>query len=325
MGQASQSFYARGKLLLSGEYFVMDGALALALPARFGQSLEVSYRKSYTPCLRWRGVDINGEVWFEAAFELWQFDFFAGCKPTAENYFLQKLLRAVREENHHFLRDQETTVEVTTRLEFPLNWGLGGSSTLIYNMAQWAYTSPFALQFKTLGGSGYDIACAQAEKPILYEKSSAGPCWTPIAFSPPFADQLYFVYLGKKQSTHQAIEDYRRCRLDKAQLAVKLSGITQELSRTKSLADFEFLLLGHEKIISQSLGIARIQELYFADYWAVVKSLGAWGGDFVLVTSDRSSEETRQYFNHRGFDIFLTYREMIADQGDGGSSDECLQ
>ncbi len=32
-------FSAHGKLLLSGEYFVLDGALGLALPANYGQHL----------------------------------------------------------------------------------------------------------------------------------------------------------------------------------------------------------------------------------------------------------------------------------------------
>jgi len=43
----SQSFYGNGKLLLSAEYFVLDGAVALALPTKLGQSLHVqenSYR-----------------------------------------------------------------------------------------------------------------------------------------------------------------------------------------------------------------------------------------------------------------------------------------
>ena len=37
----SQSFYAHGKLLITSEYLVLDGAEALALPTVYGQSLEV--------------------------------------------------------------------------------------------------------------------------------------------------------------------------------------------------------------------------------------------------------------------------------------------
>ena len=75
-----QSFYARGKLLLSGEYFVMDGAKALALPTQLGQHLMVTYKKSYSPCLQWKGVNSLGNTWFEAVFELWKFDLIEGSK-----------------------------------------------------------------------------------------------------------------------------------------------------------------------------------------------------------------------------------------------------
>ena len=35
------AFYSHGKLLLTGEYLVLDGALALAVPCKLGQSLTV--------------------------------------------------------------------------------------------------------------------------------------------------------------------------------------------------------------------------------------------------------------------------------------------
>lgn len=34
-------FYSNGKLLLSGEYAVLDGALSLAVPTKYGQLLSV--------------------------------------------------------------------------------------------------------------------------------------------------------------------------------------------------------------------------------------------------------------------------------------------
>ena len=42
----TQTFYSNGKLLITGEYVVLDGAKALALPTKFGQSLLVKDRKS---------------------------------------------------------------------------------------------------------------------------------------------------------------------------------------------------------------------------------------------------------------------------------------
>ena len=60
-----QFFYGHGKLLLTGEYFVMDGALALALPTTVGQSMKVKYRHSYKPTLNWKSYNHAGAVWFE--------------------------------------------------------------------------------------------------------------------------------------------------------------------------------------------------------------------------------------------------------------------
>ncbi len=51
----------------------------------------------------------------------------------------------------------------------------------------------------------------------------------------------------------------------------------------------------------------------FSDYWGEVKSLGAWGGDFVLVTSKKPIEETREYFLNKGNDVFIPYAELIIE------------
>ncbi len=57
---------------------------------------------------------------------------------------------------------------MNTHLDFPRDWGLGSSSTLINNVAQWAQVDPFDLHFKVSNGSGYDIACANEDSPIVY-------------------------------------------------------------------------------------------------------------------------------------------------------------
>ena len=97
------------------------------------------------------------------------------------------------------------SVHVETKLGFPKEWGLGSSSSLIYNLSQWAYVSPFELLFKTSIGSGYDVACAQSDGPILYKNDSEGPIYSPVVFNPSFKNNIYFVYLGKKQDTSKEI------------------------------------------------------------------------------------------------------------------------
>src|SRR6478609_1919746 len=58
-----QSFYSNGKLLITGEYLVLNGAKALALPTKFGQSLEVS--TIVEKKILWRSLDSDKSIWFE--------------------------------------------------------------------------------------------------------------------------------------------------------------------------------------------------------------------------------------------------------------------
>lgn len=307
--KVAHDYFGHGKVLLSGEYFVLDGAMALALPTTVGQSMRVRYEQSYAPTLNWKSYDLNGKEWMEANFEYWHFNEIDG-KNSDVTQFLQGLLRQARRQNPHFLREEMSTF-VETRLGFPLEWGLGSSSTLIHNIAQWAYTSPFELLFKTVGGSGYDIACAQSQTPILYEKKSGGPNWSPISFHPPFSESLYFIYLGKKQDSRAAVKMFEKSCPYSPELINAISSITSDMARAHYLTEFDFLIRAHEEIVSKTIKMTRIKEERFADYWGEIKSLGAWGGDFILATSNRTAEETRDYFINKGHYVFIPYHELI--------------
>ena len=54
----------------------------------------------------------------------------------------------MREQNQDFLAELKGAV-IETQLDFLRNWGLGSSSTLINNIAQWANVNPFDLQQKS--------------------------------------------------------------------------------------------------------------------------------------------------------------------------------
>ena len=57
------TFYSHGKLLLTGEYAVLDGALALALPTQYGQSLSI--RPSTEGSLLWKSLDDRNHCWYQ--------------------------------------------------------------------------------------------------------------------------------------------------------------------------------------------------------------------------------------------------------------------
>ncbi len=306
-----QYFYGHGKLLLSGEYFVMDGAQALALPTTVGQSMKVKYRTSYQPTLNWKSFDHKGTMWFESDYEFWHFNPIKTQENNATQSMLSDILRAVRLQNPHFLRD-DMDVMVETKIEFPLEWGLGSSSTFIYNIAQWAYVSPFELLKKTMGGSGYDIACAQAGGPIKFEKIDGKPQWETAHFNPSYRDHMYFLYLGHKQNSANEVMKYNDMNItNKAGIVSEISQLTREMVQAGDLITFNRVIKTHEDIIARALSYEKVKDTYFKDYWGEVKSLGAWGGDFVLITTDRSMEETREYFNSRGFGTLIAYDEIV--------------
>ena len=60
--------YSNGKLLLTSEYLVLDGAKALAIPTKFGQDLIV--QKIKEPSLIWESFDVENNCWFSAEFRL---------------------------------------------------------------------------------------------------------------------------------------------------------------------------------------------------------------------------------------------------------------
>jgi hypothetical protein len=46
----------------------------------------------------------------------------------------------------------------------------------------------------------------------------------------------------------------------------------------------------------------------FSDFKGEIKSLGAWGGDFVMVISE---SDPTAYFSEKGFTTVISYDEMI--------------
>jgi hypothetical protein len=76
----------------------------------------------------------------------------------------------------------------------------------------------------------------------------------------------------------------------------------------KSITDFNKLIIEHEQIISSIIKLKPVKDKLFPDYFGEIKSLGAWGGDFVLATGNSS---TPAYFKNKVFETILTYSEMI--------------
>ena len=298
-----QQFYSNGKLLLTGEYVVLDGALALAIPTSYGQMLEVA--ASEGKGLQWESYDHNGDCWFEGAFQV--MDSGIQCDkhdPISSN--LKELLNAAIRMNPGFLK-RIVGCRAKTTLNFPNEWGLGTSSTLVNNIAQWAGVDPFELLWASFGGSGYDIAAAGHDSPILYSVTNDVPKITPVQINWPFSDNLFFVHLNKKQDSREGIAMYKNAEKDASAIA-RISKLSMELLSCEYLTEFKNLAELHESILSNLLDIPRIKDRLFPDFKGLVKSLGAWGGDFVLVSGQKSD---MRYFEDKGFSTCIPFSKMI--------------
>lgn len=299
-----KEFYSNGKLLLSGEYAVLNGALALAIPTSYGQSLKATPTSSAQ--LKWVSYDESDHEWFHAEFDIENLGIISSSDPKIAQT-LKVLLQQARLDNPLFLSDHDGFL-VETHLSFPRSWGLGTSSTLINNLAQWARVDAYELLWKAFGGSGYDIACAQHNSPLTYQLKKGVPHVEEIQFNPYFKDSLFFVHLNQKQSSKDAIEAYRNRSFDKEALVKRISTLTQKMIASPNLSEFEILMEEHETVLSEALGIPPVKQLLFPDYPGIIKSLGAWGGDFVMVTGDDNS---MAYFHDKGYTTVLPYSKMI--------------
>ncbi|PIZ07941.1 MAG: GHMP kinase, partial [Flavobacteriaceae bacterium CG_4_10_14_0_8_um_filter_34_31] len=193
------------------------------------------------------------------------------------------------------------------KLNFSKNWGLGTSSTLISTIAAWAKVDAFTLLKNSFGGSGYDIACAIHDKPILFSNNEHPPIIEEVVLPWDFKDELFFVYLNKKQDSKQAIGRYKNLNTNKKEAIVKVNALTQALISSKTLSAFENLLQEHEEILSNLLQLPKVKKAYFKDYPGIIKSLGAWGGDFVLATS----KEALDYFPSKGYSVIIPFTTML--------------
>lgn len=295
-----ETFHANGKLLLTGEYFILDGAVGLALPTKFGQTLTVE--SSEEDGIIWKSLDYENKIWFEAQFSDALEIISSTNKEIAKT--LQNILWHCKLITHNS--------QLTTRLDFPNDWGLGSSSTFISLLAQYANIDPYELLAKTFGGSGYDIACATAKSAITYELTTRNSrLTTEINFNPIFKEHLYFVHLGKKQNSREGIQQYKNLTTDKTDYIEQISELTQKIIQSIELDEFCYYLEVHENIVANVLNLRKVKEIYFQDFPGTIKSLGAWGGDFVLVASNESPEMITQYFQEKGFSTLLSYNAMI--------------
>jgi mevalonate kinase len=306
--RTTEYYTAPGKLLITGEYLVLEGAEGLALPLKQGQDLTVIKTESQNRQLVWEAFSPEG-LWFSATFALPSFTVI----NSSDKAFAQRLtgiLQAAQHLNQGF--PASGSYKVKTVLDFNPEFGFGSSSTLIANVARWAKVDAFELQNLTFNGSGYDVAVALEAKPIIYSLKQKKPVYRPVVFNPAFAGNLYFVYLGKKQRSLEEVKRFKERALFSPADVDAITTITREIVNCHSLQPFESLLKEHETILSSILKTTPVHKQLFPDYTkGIVKSLGAWGGDFVLITSTKPADEFKKEMKKYGFEIVYGFNDIV--------------
>lgn len=332
------SFYSRGKLLITAEYLILLGARGLALPLQLGQRLEwLASADEYKGAgsgthkteIEWVTI-VNGHKWFSAVFTGASYKVSDTTDNLRADYLRRIFLGAVE-----LSGNKPLSGKVISTVEFNMEWGLGSSSSLISNIAYMFDVNPFALHFAVSRGSGYDIACARSNSPLIYRLehqngyiepgnypqidpgSFAVPVYKEVDFNPTFSDRLYFAYSGRKKDSAVSVKRFFDQETPAGKNLEKVSQITIELTQATSIENFENLLREHDDILSSVLKEKPLNDTIFKDFPGYAKYLGAWGGDFLLLIWEGDVNELRELLEQKNINVVFPYKQLI-NIPDGG-------
>ncbi len=300
-------FQAHGKLLISSEYMVLFGSKALAVPLQQGQSLH-KIRSENRGVFSWNAW-YGDQRWFDATFDTSNLNILDSSDDKTAEYLRQLLLASI-EIDPSFQREL-IEWDVDTHLEFSPDWGFGSSSTLTALLAKWSEINPLDLHFMISEGSGYDVACAIADGPITYRLRDQGPHYQHVDFIPSFSDHLYFAWLGSKLHTASHLAGMAEKINSDYQTIRWFSSLTEAMIEAPDLITFQDLMEEHEERLASILGLERVSTTRFTGLPGKVKSLGAWGGDFVLIASSTDAKELYEYLYKRDISVVFGFNDLV--------------
>lgn len=299
---SESTYHANGKLLLTGEYLVLHGAKAIALPLKVGQQMNVS--ESASPEIFWQAF-YQDQIWFECRLDANDFSIRETSNPgKAET--LSRLFQTIRTLNPAF--SPAAGIQFKTVLESNPEWGLGSSSTLVSVLAQWSGVDAFELNELIFNGSGFDIACATASGPVFYIR---GKAFQKIKLNYPFAGQLYLLYSGRKKPTKAGVRAFLKREKPSEKLIAEVTALTEQFANCADLEEFNQLVGVHENLIGNLIGETPVKQKFFPDFEGEIKSLGAWGGDFYLVSSELPFGRIKNYFGNKGLETMFHWHDLI--------------
>lgn len=299
----SSTYHANGKLLLTAEYLVLHGAKAIALPLKVGQHLSVSENDS-SESITWQAF-YDHQVWFSCEFSTIDFSIIT-TSHSGKAETLRKLFQTIKRLNPDFQPKGGT--ELKTVLDTNPEWGFGSSSTLVSLLSQWSGADPFLLNELVFQGSGFDIACANADGPIFYIRNKKVK---PIDLDYEFSDKLFLLYSGHKMKTNSEVSTFLKKTKPSDQLIHEVSALSDAFASCTNQNKFNELILLHENRIGDLIGKTPVKQEYFEDFEGEIKSLGAWGGDFYLISTTLPFSMVKKYFENKGLSTLLRWNDWI--------------
>ena len=289
--------------MLTSEYFAIDGALVLAVPTKLGQEFFFEEKEDGKSLIHWEAYHQN-KFWLKAVIDYKNWQILETNIPSSAEFIVKTLKNVQQLSITKFKTD--LTYHLRTNLQFPADYGLGSSSTLMNNLAEWAEIDPFHLNTISLGGSGYDIAVAKEKSAVLFQ-SKPEIKYEKVDFNPSFKNELIFIHLNQKQDSREGINFYKS-KKKSPELVDEFSDITKKIMLCSELENFSELMMIHEHKIADFLEISTVKEKLFSDCPSFVKSLGAWGGDFVM---SAKFGDYKNYFWEKGFPIVFEWENII--------------
>lgn len=285
--------------MLCGEYAVLCGAMAIAFPTKFRQCMEVEYSAG-TGLIHWQSYDFDGFQWLRCSFHPDE-DF---QNHPLRNVLqpIQAMLRLIRQNKPEVLpAEQDVTFRV--KASFRKEWGLGSSSALIANIARWSGTDPWELMQVSFPGSGYDVAVAFHGKALTYRlEEGQRPTIRFIDYIPAWLEHFKVVFTGKKINSRDSVNENKPLFHRLEPHVDELDRMARSLLTAENAAEACELLRRYEGILASELKLEPGAGL-FPVYTGTIKSLGAWGGDALLVEY-REGEFEEVFKNLISFDFY---------------------
>lgn len=292
---------ANGKFLVTGEYMVLRGAEALALPLQQGQ--RVLLVPNGGEAIYWEGFAPAGK-WFETALHTETLDVLAGA-DAEKSARLRHIILEIRKQAPDFLKGGWW---VRTDLDFDPTHGMGSSSTLLALLCDAAGVDAFPVLKNTFGGSGYDLACAFVQTPIRYTLNGETAHAEPARLPEEVAGHILFVYSGNKMVSSGEVKKFSSLAIP-SETVEAFTALTREALAATDHRTFAQVMRTHEQQLGRLLEQPVLQTR-FPDFDGTVKSMGAWGGDFFMAIAD-DVEAAKAYFEARGLGPVYRYAEIV--------------